>query len=132
MKKTTIDWLKSAENDLKTIEKIIDDDNLTPVSAFHAQQAIEKSFKAIIEEFDFSFIRTHDLELLYHNIEEKIGFNINLELLQIMGEIYISSRYPSDLGLMPYGNPTQKDVIKFFKFAENIYTKIFLLLEQNK
>ena len=58
MKKTTIDWLKSAEKDLSTIDKIIEDDNLTPISAFHAQQAIEKSFKAIVEEFDLSFIRT--------------------------------------------------------------------------
>ena len=128
MKKTTNDWLKSAENDLKTIEKIIDDNNLTPISAFHAQQAIEKSFKAVIEEFDISFIRTHDLELLYHKIEEKVNFKIDPELLQIMDEIYISSRYPSDLGLMPYGNPTLKDVQKFFEFAKNIYKNIVLLL----
>ena len=129
MKKTTTDWLKSADNDLKTIEKIIDDDDLTAISAFHAQQAIEKSFKAIIEEYDISFIRTHDLEVLYNRIEERINFNVNLELLRKMDEIYISSRYPSDFGLMPYGNPTIKDIQTFFSFAKKIHRNILLLLK---
>ena len=50
MKKITNDWLLSAESDIQIIEKIIDQKELTHQVAFHAQQAIEKSFKAIIEE----------------------------------------------------------------------------------
>lgn len=35
-----------------TIEKIIDDDNLTSIAAFHSEQALEKCFKAILCEQD--------------------------------------------------------------------------------
>ena len=43
MKKTTNDWLVSAGSDLLLIQKITLHENLTHLSAFHAQQAIEKS-----------------------------------------------------------------------------------------
>ena len=52
MKKMTNDWLISAESDLLLIQKIITTAELTHLSAFHAQQAVEKSFKAVVEEFD--------------------------------------------------------------------------------
>jgi hypothetical protein len=47
MKEITQHWLNSAGDDLKIIVKIIDDSSLTHQVAFHAQQAIEKSFKAV-------------------------------------------------------------------------------------
>jgi HEPN domain-containing protein len=49
MKKITNDWLISAESDLAIIDRIIDQPNLTHQVAFHAQQVVEKSFKAISE-----------------------------------------------------------------------------------
>ncbi|MCD6374082.1 MAG: HEPN domain-containing protein, partial [Caldisericaceae bacterium] len=50
MKKQTKYWLNLAREDLLVIQKIIDDPTLTNMVAFHAQQAIEKSLKAILEE----------------------------------------------------------------------------------
>ncbi len=50
MKKITNDWLNSAESDLLLIQSIMYQESLTHLAAFHAQQAIEKSFKAVIEE----------------------------------------------------------------------------------
>ena len=44
MKKTTKEWFNSAESDLLLIQEISSNENLTHLSAFHAQQAIEKSF----------------------------------------------------------------------------------------
>jgi HEPN domain-containing protein len=49
MKKITNDWLISAESDLLLIYEIIDLEALTHLSAFHAQQVVEKSFKAVME-----------------------------------------------------------------------------------
>ena len=43
------EWLKSAADDLLLIKEIIDNPFLTHLSAFHAQQSIEKSFKALLE-----------------------------------------------------------------------------------
>ncbi len=72
MKKITEDWIKSAESDLLLIEEIITNQILTHIAAFHAQQAIEKGFKAIIEEYDLGFIKTHSLETLFEKVKDKL------------------------------------------------------------
>jgi hypothetical protein len=41
MKKTTEDWLISAESDLLLIQKILTHENLTHLSAFHAGVGVE-------------------------------------------------------------------------------------------
>ena len=46
MKPSTQEWLSRAKDDLDVAEKIQDCPHLTNMVAFHAQQAIEKSFKA--------------------------------------------------------------------------------------
>lgn len=40
MKKISEEWLKSAQDDLRVIERIIQDERLTHMVAFHAQQCI--------------------------------------------------------------------------------------------
>ena len=49
MKDATQQWLNSAETDLRTYKRILDDEFLTNIVAFHSQQVIEKCFKAIID-----------------------------------------------------------------------------------
>jgi HEPN domain-containing protein len=36
--------------DLRSIERMLDEEFLAPVACFHAQQCVEKSLKAILEE----------------------------------------------------------------------------------
>lgn len=96
MKKITDDWLKSAESDLLLIQNIIDQNKLTHLASFHAQQAIEKSFKAIIEEYELGFIKMHTLETLYEKVFDKILVQIDSDLLIILDQLYIDSRYPGD------------------------------------
>ena len=59
MKDTTRQWLSFAEIDLRTCEKLLNDDFLTSIVAFHSQQVIEKCFKAIIEEKELQLARIH-------------------------------------------------------------------------
>ena len=47
MTKITAEWLKAANDDLLVIESIIKNEFLTHMVAFHAQQCVEKCFKAI-------------------------------------------------------------------------------------
>jgi HEPN domain-containing protein len=42
-------WLKAAADDLAAIEAMLPNDQLTNVIDFHAQQAVEKSFKGLRE-----------------------------------------------------------------------------------
>mgnify|MGYP002868032069 CR=1 FL=1 len=50
MKKQAKNWLQAAFDDLSVIGEIIQNENLSHMVAFHSQQAIEKSIKAILEE----------------------------------------------------------------------------------
>ncbi|HCY40677.1 MAG TPA: hypothetical protein DHV48_04875 [Prolixibacteraceae bacterium] len=122
MKKTTNDWLISAESDLHLIQEINSLENLTHLSAFHAQQAIEKSFKAIIEEFDLGFIKSHSLEMLHNKVLGKISDQeINADLLILLDQLYIDARYPGELGLLPDGKPSISEAIEFYNLGKQLF-----------
>ena len=48
MKKQDENWLQPTSDDLSIINEIIQNENLSQMVAFHSQQAIEKSIKAIL------------------------------------------------------------------------------------
>ena len=121
MKDTTNEWFTSAESDLLLMQKISTVENLTHLSAFHAQQSIEKSFKAVIEEFDLGFIRTHSLETLYNSVKDIIPEKLNKDILIILDQLYIDSRYPGEMGLLPNGKPTLNEVNELLDFARKVF-----------
>lgn len=121
MKKITKDWLTSAESDLLLIREIITHENLTHLSAFHAQQSVEKTFKAIIEEFDLGFIKTHSLEMLYNRVKEKVSIEIMIDSLILLDQLYIDARYPGELGLLPDGKPSVSEANEFYSLAIRVF-----------
>ena len=123
MKAITKDWINFAETDLHTCKKIIDDVLLTNIVAFHAQQTIEKCFKAIIEEKGLKVPKIHNLIHLYARIENYIDFNVNIDELEKTDEIYIESRYPGDIGMLPDGKPSMQQAIALYNFANDIFQK---------
>jgi len=130
MKQVTKAWLDRAQDDLDVAEEIIEIDHLTNMVAFHSQQAVEKIFKSIIEEFEIGFIKTHRLEMLLETVKGYINFEVDLEFIKRLDEVYIDARYPSNLGLLPYGKPSIEDAKRFCEFAKNIHSKIMNLLER--
>jgi HEPN domain-containing protein len=121
MKSTTNEWLLSAESDLLLIQEIKKIESLTHLSAFHAQQTVEKSFKALIEEFELGFVKTHSLETLYNLVKKKISKNLDTDTLIILDQLYIDSRYPGEMGLLPNGKPSISDTEEFYKYACIVY-----------
>ena len=128
MKQLTREWLNAAGDDLITIENLLDNPILTNIVAFHSQQAIEKTLKAIIEEFGIAFIKTHNLQSLLIRTEEVIPFSVNELIISELDRLYIDARYPGDLGLMPYGKPTLKEAKIYYHEALKIkeQTEVFL------
>ena len=124
MKEMTKEWLKAAKDDLDVIEKIIEIDHLTNMVAFHAQQAVEKSFKAVLEENEIEIVKIHKLETLFGKIQNHLDFQGDLQLIKRLDEVYIESRYPSDIGLLPSGKPSLEEVNEFYKFAKEIFYNI--------
>jgi len=129
MKRLSKDWLDAAYQDILTIEEIIDNELLTNIVAFHAQQAIEKTFKAVIEEKCIALPKIHDVIRLYNYIKVYLEFKFDRELLREINEIYIDSRYPSEMGLLPNGSPTVKDANRFYEFSKFIYDSVQEALE---
>jgi len=129
MKKITEDWLHSAESDLTLIHSIIDQDSLTHQVAFHSQQAIEKCFKAIIEEYDLGFIKTHSLQTLSSLVKGRIDLQYHVDMLIILDQLYIDARYPGELGLLPNGKPSLHESKEFTDLANGIHVKTKELLQ---
>jgi HEPN domain-containing protein len=124
MKAITGEWLKSADSDLILISKIIREENLSHLAAFHAQQAIEKSFKAVIEEFEIGQFKTHSLENLYEKVKDIISLTFKTDLLILLDQLYIDARYPGDMGLLPEGKPSLVDVQEFYELGLELYDKV--------
>ena len=124
MKPISNDWLKSAESDLAIIKLIVHDETLTHQVAFHAQQAIEKSLKAVIEEFELGFIKTHSIRTLIGTVTKQIAIHAELELVIMLDQLYIDARYPGEIGLLPYGKPSLSIASKLQNLALDIFIQI--------
>ncbi len=121
MKRSTKEWLKSAQEDLLVMECIMNNRLATGAASFHAQQCVEKSLKAILEENGEKITKIHDLEKLFSMTNVYIQIELDEKLVTTLNTLYIESRYPGALGLLPHGKPSIKDVRRFYAFAKNIF-----------
>ena len=124
MKNRTTDWLTVAEDDLSAIILIIKDAGLTHIVAFHAQQAIEKALKAVIEEFELGNFKSHSLKTLMGIISNHIEIDIEEEVIAALESLYIESRYPGSIGLLPEGKPTIEDAKMYLDTARQVLTQV--------
>ena len=99
--------------------------------AFHSQQAVEKTLKGIVEEFEIGFVKIHNLERLLGMVKNKMCLDVDLNIIKRLDEVYISTRYPSDLGLLPSGKPTIQDAKELYDFADTLYRNVKKILEQS-
>ncbi|MCX6225582.1 MAG: HEPN domain-containing protein [Bacteroidia bacterium] len=132
MKAITREWLESANLDFENIRHIIHDDRLTGHVAFHAQQAIEKSLKASIEEFGQKVPRIHSISKLITICTPFIDVILDEEVVVALDSLYMESRYPGEFGLLPEGKPSLKMAQKFFDCALEVYEKVWRQLEIRK
>jgi len=115
------EWLSRAKDDLATVEKLLDDEGLTNIAAFHAQQCIEKSFKAMIEAAGQSVPRIHDLVRLFACLSEDCEMPIDETVLIELSTIYLDSRYPVTTGFLPSGRPDFEDIRRFHQTAAEVF-----------
>ena len=71
--------------------------------------------------------RLHDLIRLQLYAEIPLTEE-ELILLGLINEVYIDSRYPGDLGLLPNGKPTKNEIITFIELCEIIFQKLMTQL----
>jgi HEPN domain-containing protein len=121
MKAVTKQWLDFAKTDLRSCENNMHDDFVTNIVAFHSQQAVEKSFKALLEEKEIPVPRVHNLIRLHALAEQFLIGPIYLSELDELDSVYTSSRYPSDIGLLATGKPTISESRELYECAKKIF-----------
>lgn len=129
MKEITKEWLEAANLDLESIALLIEHERLTGQVAFHAQQAIEKSLKATIEENGDRVPKVHSLSKLFALCAAYIDLKIDEDIIIALDSLYIESRYPGEFGLLPDGKPTGKQAKMFYHYAQEVYHCIKRKLE---
>ena len=73
---------------------------------FHCQQAVGKTFKALL-----AVPRTHNLIRLRQLCEDALGSELKIDddALSFLNDIYLDSRYPADLGLLPMARSSRQN-----------------------
>ena len=98
MKAATLEWLKAGDFDPKTMEKLLNDEFLTGMVAFHAQQLTEKTFKALFEEKNIDVPKIHSLLTLWKRIApcwEEFPL-LKEDILYRLDQLYIDASYPGE------------------------------------
>ena len=72
--------------------------------------------------------KTHNLLTLKAAVERKQPISLDEDTLSLLNKLYISSRYPGELGLLPTGAPTLGEARDFAHFARHTLEQISGLL----
>jgi len=88
-------WLDSAREDLITAHRLASDSDypIYRIPAFHAQQAAEKTMKAILTHVQIDFPRTHDLERLKTQVPSDWE-RVQRLALEGLSRYAVDARYP--------------------------------------
>lgn len=130
MKASTKQWLEFAQTDLRCCENNLNDEFVTNVVVFHAQQAVEKAFKALIEEKGIRMSRIHNLTRLLALTESFLISPIDETELEVLDNVYTSSRYPGEIGLLSTGKPSVKESEEIYQIALKIYEILLHSIEK--
>lgn len=130
MKAITREWLAKAAEDLAAAQALLAHTDLTNIVAFHAQQAVEKVLKAVIEELDLGPVKTHSLTRLYALVRSRYAVITDLDMLDRLEAVYIEARYPGEMGLLPGGKPSQEEAADFCSFARKLFERLCSELEK--
>jgi HEPN domain-containing protein len=91
------EWLRKADLDLLTVDRLCSEDPFRDVVAFHAQQAAEKYLKALLTRHQIEFPKTHELRRLLEllaGVEPQLAASLtDIKWLEPFG---VEVRYPGE------------------------------------
>jgi len=129
MRKVTDSWIKDAEDELESAVILYGHEKYRG-ACYHAQQSVEKGLKALILEKGKRPARIHDIVELFNKIA-KLGWNIGLTIDEavFLNSIY-RGRYPTEEGLLPYGEPLREDAERAVSLAKKLMKELSTLLRE--
>jgi len=102
MKDLTKEWIKKAEGDVGTAvrESSVKEGANWDAVCFHAQQAVEKYLKGILQEIEKPFSKTHDLSVLLElALSEFPELSVLADDLELLSAFAVEFRYPGEEAL---------------------------------
>jgi HEPN domain-containing protein/predicted nucleotidyltransferase len=127
MRKPTRTWMAQARDELETAGILLDNAKYQPV-CYHSQQCVEKALKALVIEKAATVPRSHDIvELRTRALV--LGWKIVLDTddAVFLNSVY-RSRYPTEEGLLPHGEPTKDDAQRAHDTAQSLLESAEALL----
>lgn len=123
MKKTTRAWVDFAHRDLEAARLLADNEYVSNAVLFHSQQCVEKCLKALLEQNRVPVPHIHSVVKLYSVLKKEAEISLSLkdDELDLVDAVYIDTRYPSGLGLLPFGFPTREDARELLEIAEKVF-----------
>ena len=127
MKGETKQWLKYADENLRSAKVLLDNKLFNPCLQ-NAQQAVEKMLKALLVEFSVKFKKTHSInELAMLLAENHLDINLVEEERELLDSIYLPSKYP--LGsILPDFEPDDQICKNCIAIAERVKESALALL----
>lgn len=113
---TPEDWLRHALSDLEIAGDRSGEHVLLESLCFHAQQAAEKSLKAVLIARGIQFPRTHNLKMLTDQAALVTDVPEAVAEAVILSDYAVTVRYPG-----PYEEVTEDDHREALRLAEAVY-----------
>ncbi len=129
MKELTKEWITKAEKDYLVAKREFNtEESVHDAVCFHSQQCVEKYLKALLQENNIYFEKTHDLDVLLEKCKTIIHelSNLKAELIELSA-FAVEIRYP---GIESIKEEAERSILVAEK-VRSILRKYFGL-EQNK
>jgi len=131
MKELARSWLAFADKDRQTCEYIKESPGLRAIAAFHVQQMIEKSLKAILVCQGQNPPRIHDLVRLAALVAAAVGSSeINADELERINQYYTFSRYPQAFEVDSTEEPSAPELTSMVSTGRKILDQARQLVER--
>jgi HEPN domain-containing protein len=110
------DWLRRARSDLSLASVPLPRDVLYNELCFHAQQAVEKSIKAVPVHFGIEFRKFHDIDYLMTLLPSEMSLPPEAEEVAGLTGYAVMLRYPGD-----YEDVTEEEYREAIRAAQIVY-----------
>ena len=119
MRKEAEGWVKIAIEEFQSAKYLLEK-SLFRMVCYHSQQAVEKVLKAILVDHEVEVPFTHNLLDLNNAVKNfRYETPVSDEECVFLNSVY-RSRYPSDAGLLPTGEPGECDAVKALEIANTL------------
>lgn len=131
MRDRTRFWTEFLKRDLRSAEKLLEDEYCANNVLFHCQQAIEKGLKAIFEELNLEIPKTSSIVRLFSLLPDEIRslLRFTTDQLKIFDEIIIDIGNPGETGILRNGFPTREKALNIYETTKRLVKTILFYLE---